>query len=84
MEQTNKQEQVFLEVMRVRPFATSKTGEDKMRYTAWCKRCATKVNLAALNNTPSRSATGSLHVGLVFGGEMLVCPNSLAREANLN
>ena len=84
MQQTNKQEQIFLEVTRIRSFATRQTGGDKMRYTARCERCRAKVNLVAQNNAPLRSATGSLHVRLVFGGELLVCPNSLTREAKLD
>jgi hypothetical protein len=80
MEQTNKQEQVFLEVMRIRPRAPRKTGENKLRFTAWCQRCGTKVNLVAQNQTQFSNTTGALHLRLVFGGELLVCFNSLMRD----
>lgn len=83
MERTNKREQVFLEVARVRGAGErGNSSRATLRYSAWCGRCAAKVNLVAQNGIqPRNSGTGALHVRLVLGGKLLVCLASLVSEA---
>jgi len=55
----------------MRPTDGGKTGGNKLRYAARCKRCGTKVSLVPQKEIPFRNTTGALHFRTVFGGELL-------------
>lgn len=75
--QMNKEERIFLEVVRVRGDAAG----NEFQFSARCEKCRTKVFLVATGDGEDKNdATGDLHVRLVFNEKLLVCRNSLLRK----
>lgn len=83
----DKEERVFLEIVRVDGFGKNSAPAGEFRYLAWCEKCRAKVCLTAKTDSEfwnAATAAAALHVRLVFADKLLVCRNSLSLAGNGN